>query len=91
MGNLQEESVAQQARQLAEQNVSGQVFRMFICTNIDEVFNVNVTGGQEMKEKKKLYWNGLAEKIIIKCPLFYKLLCIFKINKVYARIMRRYE
>ena len=54
MGNLQEESVAQKARQLAEQNVSGQVFRMFICTNIDEVFNVNVTGGQEMKEKKKI-------------------------------------
>ena len=42
MGNLQEESVAQKARQLAEQNVSGQVFRMFIIRRVHTAQNINI-------------------------------------------------
>lgn len=89
MGNLQAVSADQRIKQLIEQNVSEQMLRMFVCSNIDEIFDANINMEQEQKEKKKIYWDGLAEKIIINYPRFYKLLCVLRINKIYAKIVGR--
>lgn len=89
MGNLQLDSVEERTKQLIEQNVDGRVLRMFVCSNIDKIFDVSIIMNQEQNGEKKTYWDSLAEKIIISYPRLYKLLCILRINKVYNKIMER--
>lgn len=89
MEKLRGRFAVQRARELEEQNVAGQVCRLFICTNADEIFGTDIVVGEVRKELKKRKLNNLAEKIITIFPLFYKLLCILKINKVFAKIMER--
>lgn len=89
MGNLQVDPVSQRVEQMVEQNISGYLLRMFVCSNIDEIFEVNIIMDQELKEERKIYWDSLAEKIITNYPRFYRLLCILRINKIYAKIMGR--
>lgn len=89
MENLQMDLANQKVKQLIEQNVKRQVLRMFVCSNIDEIFNTNINLEQERKEQKEIFWDSIAEKIIINYPRFYRFLCILRINKIYAKIMGR--
>ncbi len=77
----------QQINQLYEEGVSEKSIRIFICSNINEIFGTNIK--MQLRLKGKLYWDNWARKIIIEYPKLYKLLCILRINKIYAKIIGR--
>ena len=82
---IQKEIEKQQLLQMMEDNVDKKIVRIFICSNINELFNMNV----EMGEKPQIYKimekvDKIGVKIITEYPWLYKLLCILRINKIYA-------
>lgn len=91
MENLQLDFAEGRIKELIDQNVDERTLRMYVCSNIDQIFDVAIIMRQEQNEEKKTYWDSLAEKIIISYPRLYKLLCVLRINKIYEKMVERKE
>lgn len=82
---MNSEKCQDQMVQMMETGADEKVLRIFICSNVNQLFDMKVDLGGEPWLKKT------AVKISHKYPRIYRLLCILKINKVYSRLVRGRE
>lgn len=82
---MNSEKCQDQMMRLMEERRDEKVLRVFVCSHVNQLFDVNVDLGGEPWLKK------MAAKIVQKYPRIYRLLCMMKINQVYYRFMRGRE
>lgn len=79
---MKNEKLDSQLEQLIGQNAHQKALRIFVCSNINELFAADIDLG------KTPWLKRLAEKIVLDYPRIYRLLCTMKINKIYARFVK---